>query len=112
MQNVRGKLWKMLVILLKSEKTTCAPLNYLLYSHTMKRYTYNNLKSDVEILNAKLAEKGHNMRFMVGGRNGYTAIDLARVNEQGEKCGIQNTLETGTPRECLAACHEYMVHAM
>lgn len=78
----------------------------------MSRYTYNNLKSDIEILNAKLAEKSHDRRFVVGGRNGYTAIDLARVDESGEKCGIQRTLETGTPRECLAACHEYMVHSL
>jgi len=77
----------------------------------MKRYTYNNLKSDVEILNAKLAEKGHDRRFKVGGRNGYTAIDLARLDQlQGGTC--ERTLATGTPRECLAECHEYMVHSM
>lgn len=75
------------------------------------RYTYNNLKSDVEILNAKLAEKGHGMRFMVGGRNGYTAIDLATI-EQLACHSCERMLVGGTPKECLAACHEYMVHNM
>jgi len=77
----------------------------------MKRYTYNNLTTDVEILNAKLAEKGHNMRFMVGARYGYSAIDLATVEQLARHCCERN-LDTGTPRECLNACHEYMVHAM
>jgi hypothetical protein len=77
----------------------------------MKRYSYNNLKADAEILNAKLAEKGHDMRFMVGARYGYSAIDLATVEQFARHC-CQRTLQTGTPRECLAACHEYMVHNM
>ena len=77
----------------------------------MKRYTHKALESDVEILNAKLAEKGHNMRFMVGARYGYSAIDLATVEQLARHC-CQRTLDTGTPRECLNACHEYMVHAM
>ena len=75
----------------------------------MKRYTYNNLKADVEILNAKLAEKGHSMRFMVGARYGYLAIDLATVEQLARHC-CHRTLEAGTPRECLAACHSYMVN--
>ena len=74
----------------------------------MKRYTYNQLKSDVEALNSKLAEKNHEMRFKVGGRNGYTAIDLATVEEM--KRGYSTRmLEGGSPRECLAACYQYMV---
>jgi hypothetical protein len=77
----------------------------------MTRYTYKNLKADVEVLNYKLAEKGHNMRFMVGARYNYSAIDLATV-EQFERHCCQRMLVGGTPRECLNACHEYMVHNM
>jgi hypothetical protein len=75
----------------------------------MKRYTHNNLIADVEILNAKLAEKGHIMRFMVGGRCNYSAIDLATIEQLARHC-CQRMLVGGSPRECLAACHEYIVH--
>lgn len=75
----------------------------------MKRYTYKNLQSDIEVLNAKLAEKGHNMRFVVGSRNGYTAVDLATIEQLARHC-CQRMLVGGTPRECLNACHEYVVH--
>lgn len=77
----------------------------------MKRYTHKSLAADVELLNAKLAEKGHEMRFMIGGRYNYSAIDLATVEQLARHC-CQRNLDTGTPRECLNACHEYMVHAM
>ena len=77
----------------------------------MKRYTHKNLTADVGILNAKLAEKGHEMRFMVGSRYNYSAIDLATVEQLARHC-CQRMLIGGTPRECLAACHEYMVHSM
>lgn len=73
------------------------------------RYTYNNLKADVEILNAKLAEKGHDMRFIIGARNGYTAIDLGTPEQIVRHC-CQYMLVGGTPKECLEACHKYMVH--
>lgn len=77
----------------------------------MKRYTHTSLKADVEILNAKLAEKGHEMRFMIGSRYNYSAIDLATVEQLAQHC-CQRMLVGGTPRECLNACHEYMVHSM
>ncbi len=83
----------------------------IVYLPIMKRYTHKNLTADVEILNAKLAEKGHEMRFMIGARNGYSAIDLATVEQLARHC-CQRMLIGGTPRECLAACHEYMVHSM
>jgi len=75
----------------------------------MKRYTHKALESDVEALNEKLANKGHNMRFKTGARNGYSAIDLARAEEM-KKGTCQRMLFGGSPRECLAACHEYMAN--
>lgn len=73
----------------------------------MKRYTHKSLQADVAELNEKLAEKGHEYRFMVGGRYNYSAIDLATV-EQLERHCCQRNLTLGTPRECLAECHAYM----
>lgn len=81
----------------------------LVYSGCMKRYTHKALTADVETLNAKLAEKSHDMRFMVGARYGYSAIDLATVEQLARHC-CQRMLEGGTPRECLAACHKYMAN--
>lgn len=75
----------------------------------MKRYTHKALTADVEILNAKLSEKGHDMRFSVGARYGYSAIDLATVEQMARHC-CQRMLDCGTPRECLNACHSYMAN--
>lgn len=43
----------------------------------------------------------------MGGRNGYTAIDLA-TPEQGVKKTCYNNLVCGTPRECLDAAYSYV----
>lgn len=77
----------------------------------MKRYSHKALIADVEILNAKLAQKNHEMRFVVGARYNYSAIDLATPEEMARHC-CSRMLAGGTPRECLAACHEYMVNNM
>ena len=73
----------------------------------MSRYTYNNLKSDLPALNAKLEKLGHEFRFVEGHRYGYAAIDLATSEEIARHC-CHSMLEGGTPRECLAACHRYI----
>lgn len=73
----------------------------------MKRYTHKSLAADLEILNAKLAEKGHEYRFMIGARYNYSAVDLATPEQLARHC-CQRNLALGTPRECLAECHAYM----
>lgn len=73
----------------------------------MSRYAYNRLKDDVEGLNSQLEERGHGYRFQIGGRNGYTAIDLARLDQLKGRTSERN-LVCGSPRECLAACQEYL----
>lgn len=78
-------------------------------THMSTRYTGKSLERDVIALNAKLAERGHDLRFDVGYRYGYTAIDLA-TPEQLEKHCCQRMLIGGTPRECLSACHAYMAN--
>ncbi len=75
----------------------------------MKRYTHKALEADVDSLNKMLEEKGHNMRFMIGARYGYSAIDLATVEQFARHC-CERMLVGGTPRECIAECHKYMTH--
>lgn len=71
------------------------------------RYTAKALEADIIPLNEKLAKWGHPYRFVVGGRNGYTAIDLA-TPEQIKAHGCQTMLIGGTPRECLMECQAYL----
>lgn len=73
----------------------------------MKRYTHKNLESDLPELNAKLAKLGHQYQFVAGARNGYSAIDLATVEQAKAYC-CQRMLIGGTPKECLSECHQYI----
>ena len=77
----------------------------------MNRYTHKALTADVESLNKILAEKNHEYRFIVGARNGYSAIDLATVEQMKRHC-CERMLEGGTPRECIAKCYEYMTYSV
>ncbi len=74
---------------------------------TRQRYTGKDLERDVKTLNDGLAKAGHDLRFDVGYRYGYTAIDLATV-EQLERHCCQRMLTGGSPRECLAECNRYV----
>jgi hypothetical protein len=71
------------------------------------RYTSKSLEKDVAELNQKLATRNHEYRFVVGGRYGYTAIDLATPEQAAQHC-CQRMLIGGTPRECLNECHAYI----
>lgn len=73
----------------------------------MKRYTHKNLESDLTELNAKLTKLGHQYQFVAGARNGYSAIDLATEAQAKAYC-CQRMLISGTPRECLSECHQYI----
>jgi len=73
----------------------------------MKRYTGKCLEADVAELNKTLESLGADMRFDVGYRYNYTAIDLATPSQLARHCCHRN-LETGTPRACLAACNAYV----
>ncbi|KKK48640.1 hypothetical protein LCGC14_3143100 [marine sediment metagenome] len=75
------------------------------------RYTGKRLEEDVDDLNAKLEKMDDEYRFVVGYRYNYTAIDLA-TPEQVERHCCHSTLICGTPRECLAECHAYMVRSL
>ena len=71
------------------------------------RYTYNRLKEDISKLNQKLEGQNHGYRLVIGGRNGYTAVDLARTQEHKRGTCVR-TIECGTPMECLKACEDYI----
>ena len=71
------------------------------------RYTGKSLEHDVEQMNKQLEVAKNDFRFVVGYRYNYTAIDLATPEQVKRHC-CHSTLQCGTPRECLAACHEYM----
>ena len=73
----------------------------------LPRYTSKQLEKDVEDLNKKLEKLNHEFRFVVGGRYGYTVIDLATPEQMRIYC-CQRMLESGTPREGLSACHSYL----
>jgi hypothetical protein len=74
------------------------------------RYTSKQLEADVKELNAKLEDRQNPFRFVVGGRYGYTAIDLATPEQITRHC-CERMLAGGTPRECLAACYKYIATA-
>jgi hypothetical protein len=71
------------------------------------RYTGKSLEADVIGLNAKLEAANHPLRFVVGYRYNYTAVDLATPEQMARHC-TQRTGECGTPRECLAYCYKYI----
>lgn len=75
------------------------------------RYTSKSLESDVAALNITLERIGDPYRFSVGGRYGYTAVDLATPEQLAQHC-CQWMLIGGTPRECLNACNAYLAAAI
>jgi hypothetical protein len=50
-------------------------------------------------------------RFDVGYRYNYTTIDLATPEQLARYCCARN-LQTGTPRECLNACYQYIAEGV
>ena len=75
------------------------------------RYTGKSLEADCVRFNEQLAERGDAYRFDVGYRYNYTAVDLATPEQLARHC-CQRNLETGTPRECLAACYRYLAEGV
>lgn len=66
----------------------------------MKRLTINDLKDTVNTRNSFLVHSGSNVFFKAKERNGYKAVDLYFIDNNGlEVC--QGNTEAGTPRECI-----------
>lgn len=74
------------------------------------RFTAKSLAAALPALNETLAKLNDPLRFTIEGRYGYTAVDLATPEQLAAYC-CQRNLETGTPRECLTACHAYVAQS-
>lgn len=75
----------------------------------MNRYTGKALEKDIIAMNQQLESIGSELFFVIGYRYNYTAIDLATKKQLERHCCHRN-LETGTPRECLAAANQFIVN--
>jgi len=75
------------------------------------RYTHKRLEADVARFNEQLTARNDAYRFDVGSRYNYSAIDLATPEQLARHC-CQRTLQTGTPRECLNACYQYLAEGV
>lgn len=66
------------------------------------RYTYKALQEDAKRYSAYLIESGAPFYFVAGHRNGYSAIDLFIIDDNGNK-NCWRMVAGGSPRECLHA---------
>ncbi len=78
---------------------------------TSKRYTAANLRTEVETVNQKFAESDIDWCYVVGGRNGYTALDGGTVEITDRHC-INTTHQCGSPRECRDAMYRDAYYRM
>ena len=65
----------------------------------MARYTAKMLENAIDGMNERLEREGAKFRFVVGYRNGYTAIDSARPEDIARYC-VYSNLFGGSPKEC------------
>ena len=75
------------------------------------KYTHKSLCADLLALNAKLEKAGHDLRLVDGHRYGYSAVDLATVDDVKRHC-CHRMLYGGTPRECLAKAQAYVLQQL
>ena len=78
------------------------------------RFTVTNLRAEVENLNESLAEKGADVRFTVGGRNGYQAVDEYPVDAEGNRIGtgVNRMVGSGTSRETYDETYQAYLHIL
>jgi hypothetical protein len=67
-----------------------------------KRFTPKALRQTVEQYNTYLADAALPFYFRAEGRNGYQAVDLHMVKENGRD-SCERTVQTGTSRKCADA---------
>jgi len=63
-------------------------------------YTISSLKEDVKRLNNYQVASGSIYYFVIGERYGYKAIDLYKINSNGNK-SCQANIECGSSKECF-----------
>ena len=72
------------------------------------RYTAKRLEEDVQRMNRTLEEINGPLRFEVGYRNGYTAIDMVLPETERKYGCSEYHLVGGSPRECADAARDYV----
>lgn len=70
----------------------------------MSRFTITDLRRVIERKNRHQLESGSPYYFVEQGRNGYQAVDLYRIDEDGSK-SCHRMLVGGTSRECADTVH-------
>ncbi len=77
----------------------------------MRRITKNDLLDEINTRNEYLAYSGSNVLFKQNDRNGYTAVDLYFIDQNGKEV-CQCNIAGATPRECIESVyregHNYM----
>jgi hypothetical protein len=72
----------------------------------MSRFTINDLRKTVTRYNRYAMLSGSEYYYREQGRNGYQAVDLYRIREDGsESC--ERLLEAGSSRECASAIADH-----
>ena len=66
----------------------------------MPRVTINDLKNEAIYQNEVLVDSGSNVLFKIKERNGYRAVDLHFIDENGEDV-CHDCIEGGSSRECI-----------
>ena len=71
----------------------------------MSRFTIKNLREDITDINDLFAGDGFSIRYEVGARNGYQAVDEYSVYPDGSRngSGVNRNICCGSSRECAVA---------
>lgn len=73
---------------------------------TFTRTTITNLRSEIVEVNAALETSGSGYRYREQGRNGYHAVDLMRIEEDGELYCV-GCMDCGeTPRKLITRLND------
>jgi len=74
----------------------------------MSRFTVKQLEETIAKINGWLKEAGATKRFIVGGRNGYQAVDEYTVKDDVRVgSGVNGNVGCGTSRECSQHAHDH-----
>lgn len=74
----------------------------------MARFTLTTLRGGIEEINGWLASAGAKVRFEVGGRNGYQAVDEYTVDTDGNRLGsgVNRMVGSGTFKQTYDEAYE------
>jgi hypothetical protein len=78
----------------------------------MSRFTVKNLREEIAEINDLFAGDGFSIRYEVGARNGYQAVDEYSVHPDGSRngSGVNRNICCGSSRECSDAAWTAYYH--